>query len=168
MSKKKYTSNIRAELAEIAKNTRKNKRKKISLQAACTHRNKKGKLALKQSKKNPDVWVCRACRAKIDFGAIAGLDVKEMKEEIKKTTKAQVNHDQMVKLMLNPKEDARIIEMVASNISTSQFLKPIKKVSLAENFNPKNGKGKNKNNNKKNKNKGGSFTTGGRSLGGFR
>ena len=134
MSKKKYTSNIRAELAEIAKNIRKNKRKKISLQAACTHRNKKGKLALKQSKKNPDVWVCRECRAKIDFGAIAGLVVKAMKEEIKKTTKAQVNHDQMVKLMLNPKEDARIIEMVASNISTSQFLKPIKKVSLAENF----------------------------------
>lgn len=167
MSKKKYTSNIRAELAEIAKNTRKNKRKKISLQAACTHRNKKGKLALKQTKKNPDVWKCRECGAKIDFGAIAGLDVKEMKEEIKKTTKAQVNHDQMVKLMLNPKEDARIIEMVASNISTSQFLKPIKKVSLAENFNPKNGKGKNKNNKKKN-NKGGSFTTGGRSLGGFR
>lgn len=167
MSKKKYTSNIRAELAEIAKNIRKNKRKKVLLQADCTHRNKKGKLDLRQSKKNPDVWVCRACRAKIDFGAIAGLDVKEMKEEIKKTTKAQVNHDQMVKLMLNPKEDARIIEMVASNISTSQFLKPIKKVSLAENFNPKNGKGKNKNN-KKNKNKGGSFTTGGRSLGGFR
>lgn len=167
MSKKKYTSNIRAELAEIAKNIRKNKRKKVLLQADCTHRNKKGKLDLRQSKKNPDVWVCRACRAKIDFGAIAGLNVKEMKEEIKKTTKAQVNHDQMVKLMLNPKEDARIIEMVASNISTSQFLKPIKKVSLAENFNPKNSKGKNKNNKKKN-NKSGSFTTGGRSLGGFR